>query len=215
MKTEFLTKWKNRDIESLIGSMARYTRFVLFGKFLLVFVAVCLSALLFIIPLVKKDKPGERIAFAATEQGSITNPVMTNPKFQGLDKDNNPFTVIAETATHETKDRVALTNIKGDMTTKDNQWFTISADSGTLEIEKRQMQLVGNVNAFYGGGYEIRTDWVQVDMASSEAFGDMPVEAQGQVGTLTAKGFHMFDKGERVVFKGPVKMRIYPKEGKE
>ena len=211
MKSEFLTKWRTRDVDGLLRSMARYTRFVLLGKFFLVAVAVSLITLLVSFPLSNKDGGGVRVMFSAVEKAENVKPVMVNPKFQGLDKDNNPYTITAKSAMQEEKNVISLEGIQADMGLSAGQnWMLVTADTGTIRIDSKNVELVGNVSAYYGKGYEIHTEWITVDMNKGEAFGDQPLQAQGPAGVLKAKGFKALEKGDRLLFTGPVNLLLYP-----
>ena len=51
---------------------------------------------------------------------------------------------------------------------------------------------------------------MHINMEDSSAYSDDKVHGHGPIGSLTADSFHVYNKGERMVFEGKVKMVINP-----
>ncbi|MEK9899787.1 MAG: LPS export ABC transporter periplasmic protein LptC, partial [Rhodospirillaceae bacterium] len=71
------------------------------------------------------------------------------------------------------------------------------------------LHLTGDVNLFHDQGYEFTTTAAQVDLVTSTASGDEPVDGQGPFGVLNAEGFRVFDSGDRVLFLGPARLTVF------
>ena len=121
-----------------------------------------------------------------------------------------PFNLSADTAQQKDAQTVILHNLTADMTLKDEAWLSILAHEGELDLEEKTMILTGTVQLFHDEGYEFRTETGILEVKTGVAWGDDPVEAQGSMGHLKARGFRIEERGKRIHFKGPVAMTIYP-----
>lgn len=204
-----LAKWSQREVQSLFGSIARYTRFVFFGKFFLVVIAVSLVAVVFAIPFINKDRGGTRLVFENIEHGEAAPPKMMNPRFQGTDQKGQPYNVTADYALQQSKDSVALEKLNADIYMNDKSWLSLSADKGVINLATRKLQLNGNVHAFYDKGYEFFTDAMDIDISKKQATTNTGVVGQGTLGSIKAKGLQVNDNGQHFLFPGPVHVIIY------
>lgn len=140
---------------------------------------------------------------------------MMKPRFVGTDEDNQPFSVVAETATHAgSADRILLASPKADVTTKDGSWVAVNAKEGLYDRLASTLGLRGDVQVFHDAGYEFRTEAADIDMGKGTAVGDKPVEGQGPFGHLQAQGFQILDKGGRIVFTGKAHLELRPQAAK-
>ncbi len=189
--------------------VSRYTRFVaLIKRFLWVLVAGIVGLVVWIASGIG-DK-GARMVFSHIPKSENLENIMSKPHYQGIDLNNNPYTVIAEKAVQQDKDTVLLSTISADMARPGDKWVALTARSGTLNTETKQMTLTGGVNLFYEGGYEFESDHAQVDINKGAAYGDSPVNGRGPLGTLKADSFEIRDRGDSIRFNGSVRMKLYP-----
>lgn len=136
---------------------------------------------------------------------------MMRPRYVGLDENNQPFSVVAETATHAgSADRILLAQPKADVTLKDGSWVAVNAKEGLYDRIQQTLGLRGQVQIFHDAGYEFTTEAADIDMASGVATGNQRVEGQGPFGYLTAEGFEILDKGGRIVFTGKARLDLQP-----
>ncbi len=189
--------------------VAKTTRAVVFGRGFLWFSIAAVIALLVYTAVDNSTSDGARLVFSQMKAvGNIQN-VMTNPYYHGLDKDNLPYSVLATQATQQDADTVLLENIKADMSTKNGQWLALHAGAGELKTSAKTLMLTKNVDMFYDGGYEFRSERAFVDINKGSASGDMPITGQGPMGTLRANRFSVLNRGEVIIFEGAVKVVIY------
>lgn len=188
----------------------RYTRRVsALRAFLWMLVAATIGAMFWIAFDNTSGENAIRFVFTNIPKREAMQNVMTKPHYQGVDANNQPFTVIADRAIQLDKEKVALEHVRGDMTMGSGAWVALNADNGQIDINTRQLDLHDNVNIFYEDGYEFRSDYAHVDIQKGSAYGNLPVEGQGPLGTLTADRFEVRDRGEVIRFQGSVKMKIY------
>lgn len=140
---------------------------------------------------------------------------MLKPRYVGTDDDNQPFSVIADTATHAgSADRILLASPKADVTMKDGSWVAVNAKEGLYDRIAQTLGLRGDVQVFHDAGYEFRTESADIDMHANVASGDKPVEGQGPFGHIQAQGFQILDKGSRIVFTGKARLELRPQPAK-
>lgn len=210
-RSALLARLRPREMDSLLGSMARYTRFVLFGKWFLAFVALGLALTLIALPLGQSDKNGFRLTLSGNNTPENAPPQMVNPRFQGVDEKNQPYTVTAKSAAQADANTVVLTELNADISLKDTSWLAVMAESGTFRLDSKQLILIGKVQLFYDQGYELNTDRVEVNVPAKTATSRNATTGSGPLGTLAAAGFDAEAASSSIRFLGPVKVTIYGK----
>lgn len=193
----------------LVAPVARYTRFVAVSKrFLLVLIIAIIGMVIWI----ASDIGGEsgRVVFSGVQQVLPVESVMTKPHYQGVDTNNQPYTVTAEKATQKDSQTVLMQFLRADMALKDGKWIALDAGLGEMNTQTRKLFLSKKVNIFYDGGYEFRTEYMHVDMDESSAHGDAPVEVQGPLGIIKANSFSLVERGAIIRFNGSVITTLYP-----
>ena len=88
------------------------------------------------------------------------------------------------------------------------EWFTILADTGIYHQQRQYLQLQGAINLFSDQGYEFNAQAIEIDLSNGRATTDQPVRGQGPFGTLRADHMVVEDYGQRLFFKGNVKMHL-------
>lgn len=213
-KSNFLTNFTARQVDNLIDTITRYTRFVILTKRTLGILTVLIVGALVIIPILSKDQGGVRIAFSGitAQQSEPLTPKMLSPQFRGFDSSDQPFTVTADYALQKDEETVQLVNLAADITLKDGKWISLKAKDGLLRLKQKKMTATGEVNVFYDDGFEFTTQQLNVDMEEKIISSDQPVTGQGPVGTIEASGFEAFHQTKSIRFNGPVKLTIFTGE---
>ena len=189
--------------------MKRYTRFVGFTKLALCVLILALVGLVVALPMFDDSEGGIRIAFSNIEQKDGGSPKMMKPQFRGVDAQNQPYTLTADYALQKDMNTVQLSNLSADINLKEGRWLSLTARDGILHVDDKMVEARGNVNVFYDLGYEFTTEELHINIQDKTAYCDVPVEGQGDLGTISASGFRL-TQGEGILrFKGPVKMTIY------
>lgn len=189
--------------------IARYTRFVSLSKYSLWILAALILALLVWLAEDNSGDTGARLVFSSISKSGDLKNIMWKPHYQGVDNNNRPYTVIADKATQLDAQTVVMANARADMTLGNGAWTAIDAGTATLNLQTKQLMLQSDVDVFYDGGYEFRTDHAHVDIQKGTAYGDAPVEGQGPAGTLRANSFSMENHGQVIHFNGSVRVRLY------
>lgn len=191
-------------------SVARYTRFVVFGKHFLWVMLAFLVVMVGWIANYNSEDRGKRMVFtSAPVTGEDVQNIMENPRYQGLDAHNQPYNILADRATQVDENNLTLDNVRAEMTQRDGTWIALNSKQGALDITHKKMQLSGGVELFSDSGYTMRTESAFVDIGQGSAYGDSRVEGQGPVGTIVSNSFESEGNGRVIRFKGKVKVRIY------
>jgi lipopolysaccharide export system protein LptC len=129
---------------------------------------------------------------------------LVNPRFVGRDDKGRAYVLTAATATRDPKEyqRVVLIfDEEGD------QPLRITARSGVFHEERRTLNLDGGVK-LNGGDLNFDTASSIFDTATGELSGAGQIQGSGALGEIIAKSYGVYDKGDRMVFKGGVRTRI-------
>jgi len=137
---------------------------------------------------------------------------MTNARYLATDETGQPYTITAELAWQErgAEEIVFMEVLQGDILLQSGEWLAVVADRGVFDQVGQILVLESNVQLYSDSGYEMQTDYAEIDLSSGAARGDMQVDGQGPAGLLTASGFDIVDNGDRIRFTGPVHMTIFP-----
>ncbi len=191
-----------------------YSIFVVLLKVLLPALAAALILLVFAWPQLEPRDNAFRIGVSQISLDQAESLSMLNPRFDGLDKLNRPFSVTADLATQETGESeiVDLELPKADLTLEDGTWLAIMAKAGRYHRKAEIVNLAGDVVLFHDQGFEVRTEVAHVYLNDGRAEGDEPVEGHGPLGTLVSEGFRIEDQGKRVFFTGKSRMLVYKKQ---
>lgn len=194
--------WGVREVDFLFGQFKRYTRFVFYGKWSLVSIALILVAALIIWPFVGKDKSGLRISFvdSKTAPASPEKPVMTNPEYRGTSANGREYKVAGTRAIQETQDMIVIEQVEAVMMKPDGGWQVLTADKAEYYKAEMRIELLGNVVVIDNRNNEFKTARATVDVATMDVTGKDPVEGMSENGKILATGFEMRDKGNRTVF---------------
>jgi len=175
--------------------------------------AFAMLVLVAVWPRLAPEEDSFRIDLAAVGPTGGAKPQVLNPRLQGMDSEKRPFQITADlgsrTKTDTGSETYDLTNPKAEIVLTDGSWIALNADNGLFESDANILHLSGNVNLFHDEGYEFQTAAARVNLETSTASGDEPIDGQGPFGILQASGFRVLDSGERILFIGPAKMTVF------
>lgn len=188
-----------------------YSRFVTAMKFVLPVLAAGLIALLAFWSQIRIEEGRFRIGSASIAPTDIDRLSMVNPRFQGIDDQNRPFTVTAAEASQVkgNDDLIDLVRPQADITMENGSWMAVSADSGRYQRSTRQLKLDGRVSLFQDQGYELHVNSIAVDFAAGSATSDTSVVGQGPAGELSGEGLKVTDKGAVIELTGKSRVLLY------
>ncbi len=134
---------------------------------------------------------------------------LVNPRFVGRDKKGRAFVLTAKTATRDQKDyqRVLLDTPMLILDEEGERPVRVSARSGVYREDAKVLNLEGGVK-LNGGDVNFATATSVFNTATGELEGAGEIQGAGALGEIIAKSYGVYDKGERMVFKGGVHTRV-------
>ncbi len=147
-------------------------------------------------------------ASGAINGRDIARNELINPKFETMDKKNQPYKIVAKRALQgeKNKDLIMLELPVGVMTMNDGVEVTVQSKTGAYRQDTQRFFLQGDVIVKHGDGYKIYSDEAHIDLKKNFAWSEKNVHGKGPKITINAKGMRAnVDTGE-VVFIGPAKL---------
>lgn len=203
-------RWARRDHETLLSSITKYTKFVIFSKMFLATLSLLMIVTIIILPVINADEEGLRIAFSTMKDKTESLPMMTKPSFQGVDENNQPYLVTADSALQHDERTIILNKVQADIMTDNKTWLSVKAAKGTIDTTAKTMQLAGNVALMHQDGYEFRTESVDIDMNVHIAQGTHEISGFGPMGDIRADRFSWHHSDRVMRFEGNVQMKVLP-----
>ena len=138
---------------------------------------------------------------------------LANPRFVGRDSKGRAFVLTAESAVRDRLDyqRVMLKKPALVLDEAGPDEMRINGADGVFHEQNGKLELSGGVrladtkNAF-------ATAASLFDTKTGEVIGSGPVQGAGGLGEINAKSYGVYDKGDRMVFKGGVRTRLETKK---
>ncbi|WP_309643636.1 LPS export ABC transporter periplasmic protein LptC [Phenylobacterium sp.] len=137
---------------------------------------------------------------------------LVNPRFVGRDEKGRAFVLTATVAVRDENDyqRVVLDKPTLILDEEGANPTRITAKSGVYREDRRVLNLDGGVK-MNGANANFDTASSIFNTATGELEGQGQISGVGSLGEITAKSYGVYDKGERLVFKGGVRGRIESK----
>lgn len=182
----------------------RYSRFVSITKIVLPSLAAILLALVVAWPRLVSDGEGFTVGFAELSAEAVDSLTMINARYFGVDQQNRPFKVTADSATEEGTSNgiILLSEPKADFTTRNGANVYVEAREGFYHQTSQLLELLGEVSLYHADGYELHTEEAEIDLAASTARGNKAVDGHGPQGRLNGQGFVITEGGQQVVVTG-------------
>lgn len=134
---------------------------------------------------------------------------LVNPRFVGKDNKGRAFVLTAAAAVRDENDyqRVLLDRPALILDAEGVNPTRVTAKSGVYNEDRQMLNLDGGVK-MSGGDVTFDTVSSIFNTATGELEGQGQISGASQLGEITAKSYGVYDKGERLVFKGGVRGRI-------
>jgi lipopolysaccharide export system protein LptC len=134
---------------------------------------------------------------------------LVKPRFVGRDGKGRAFVLTAVTAVRDEKDyqRVILDRPTLILDEEGPSPMRVSAKSGVYREDDKVLNLAGGV-MLNGAETNFQTASSVFNTATGELEGMGEIAGAGTLGEIIAKSYGVYDKGERIVFKGGVRARI-------
>ena len=174
-------------------------------RWLLPLIMIAVVALL--VGLVLQHAARRRAASHKEAQAPIR---MLNPHFYGRDNQGRPYILGASEAARDESSLEMVRLLKPTVTLDIDgpHPSNLTADTGAYHEDTRILILKGHVMADNSKSSRFSTDEAVVNTETGVVSGPASLSSQTPVGDLRSNSFDVFDKGNRVIFKGGVHARL-------
>jgi lipopolysaccharide export system protein LptC len=147
---------------------------------------------------------------AAAHKDATTPIRMVNPHFFGRDNKGRAFTLGARQAARDEQSfqNVLLAYPAVTMDVDGPRPSTLTADTGVYHEDTRILYLKGHVRADNSKASTFATDEAVVNTRTGTVNGTGALASRTPVGDVKSGSFDVYDKGDRVIFKGGVHARL-------
>ena len=147
---------------------------------------------------------------AAAHKDATASIRMVNPHFFGRDNQGRAYTLRASEAARDEQSfqKVLLRNPAVTLDVDGAHPSTVTADTGVYHEDSRILFLKGHVRANNAKMSRFATDQAIVNTRTGVVNGASALSSETPVGDVKSNSFDVFEKGDRVVFKGGVHARL-------
>jgi lipopolysaccharide export system protein LptC len=140
---------------------------------------------------------------------------MVTPRFYGQSSEGKPFIITARAAVRDENDfkLVFLDAPTLTLGVGSPAPTRTTADRGMYREDTWKLHLYGNVRMDDGAGYRFASDEALVDTRTGNTTGETTLQGEGPTGQVQSNAYSVYDKGDRIIFRGGVRARIDGKTG--
>ena len=141
---------------------------------------------------------------------------LIDARYESINRDGQPYIVTAARAIQEKSDSdvILLNRPAANFTSRPGTVLNVRSADGTYSQIDQTLLLEGQVILTQTGGYEFRSEKLDINLKSSRAITNLDVSGAGPEGTLTAKGMEADNATGTIIFTGPAKMVLTPQPKK-
>lgn len=182
----------------------RHSRRVALLKHVLPVIGATLLALVAVWPRLGPFWESVRLGFPVIDLREARELRMLNPRYAGTDRFDRPYVVTSAIGRQvpNRDDLMSLELPRAEMTMHAGALVVITAATAMYQAQAQLLDLFDDVTLVHENGTRFVTKTAHVDVSANIAEGHEPVSGHGPSGDITAQGFRILDKGERVIFTG-------------
>jgi lipopolysaccharide export system protein LptC len=127
---------------------------------------------------------------------------VSQSRFTGFDKEQQPFTVTARNASQDEidKNRVQLEEVEAQLKRKTGTNVAIRSQNAQYDAQSRTIELEGNVTIVSEDGFVAKMEKAHVNIGEHRLRSDVPVEVVSPSGVIRSNGMEIIDDGARILF---------------
>jgi len=135
---------------------------------------------------------------------------MISPRFYGQSSDGRPFVITARSAVRDEVDlkRVVLEAPTLTLGVGSQAPTRLNAKRGVYQEDSLKLQLIGDVRLDDGMGYRFASEEALVNTRTGDITGETSLQGEGPIGQVQSQAYSVYEKGDRIVFRGGVRARI-------
>lgn len=175
-------------------------------KYFLIFISVVILILLAIKITPTKKNVQNTVSFE-NERFSSASQILSKPLFMGLDKKKKPYKVSALKATryNNNQDEFNLEKPMGEIETNSEKFF-MNGDFGVYNKKSQLLTVEGDVNLTNKISLEFKTSKAFFDFKKEILFSNTDVVGKKKQSLITAEGFKILNKKNKIIFTGKSKL---------
>jgi lipopolysaccharide export system protein LptC len=149
----------------------------------------------------------EETAGNSVTTGSETEVTVSQSRFTGFDKEQQPFTVTARNASQDEndKDRVRLEEVEAQLKRTTGTNVAIRSQNAQYDSKSKTIELEGNVTIVSEDGFVAKMEKANVNIDEHRLRSDVAVEVVSPNGVIRSNGMEIVDDGARILFFNRVK----------
>jgi lipopolysaccharide export system protein LptC len=135
---------------------------------------------------------------------------LITPRFYGQSSDGRAFMIGAKSAIRDDKDlkRIVLDEPTLTLGIGSEAPTRVTAKSGVYREDDLGLLLNSDVRLDDGAGYRFASEQAKVDTWTGNITGPTSLQGDGPNGQVQSDAYSIYDKGDRVIFKGRVRARM-------
>jgi lipopolysaccharide export system protein LptC len=137
---------------------------------------------------------------------------MLNPRFEGRDAHDQPYTLTADTARRR-RENISLVDLVNPHL-EDAASTAVQAREGVWNDKTKVLDLVGDVVMTDAAGYTFTADRTRMYVEENRVEGQTPLNGVGPIGEVRADSYEVLDNGDRLLLKGNVWTRFVRKRNR-
>jgi lipopolysaccharide export system protein LptC len=146
----------------------------------------------------------------ANHHEPVTQIKMTNPHFFGRDTQGRAYMLTSRQAARDEQDinKVLLQFPQVSLDVDGAHPSTLTADTGVYQEDTRILLLNGHVRADDSKATSFASDTAIVNTRTGTVTGPSAIAGQTAMGNVRSNSYDVYDKGNRVIYKGGVHARL-------
>jgi len=135
---------------------------------------------------------------------------LITPRFYGQSTDGQSFMITARSAVRDDKDprRIILDEPALTLDLGSPTPTRMTAKHGVYRQDDFSLNLKENVRLDDGTGYRFASEESFVDTKTGDVTGESTLNGEGPSGQVQSRAYSVYDKGDRIVFRGGVRARF-------
>lgn len=194
-----------RSLSTDLARWRRRSRRVLAARIIL---PVAIGGLILIVA----SQVGWRTYMAATHPPAETKTEirLITPRFYGQSNEGRSFMITARSAIRDDKDprRIFLEDPALTLDLGSPTPTRMTAKHGVYRQDTMGLQLKTDVRLDDGAGYRFASEESFVDTKTGDVTGESTMNGEGPTGQVQSRAYSVYDKGDRIVFRGGVRARF-------
>ncbi len=188
-----------------------YSRIILVLKTWMFSLAALFLGFFFIYPQLAEQQKLFDVSISSDVISDAQSVKITNIRLYSVDEKRTPYIITSKEAEETPPGSSIITMVSpmADIVTENEEAINITSVTGKIDEKKSLITLLDNVEVFSSEGYNIKSKELIFDMTTNVISSTTPVNASGDFGEIVSEGIEIFNKGDKVKFKGKTTIKLF------